>query len=289
MTAWNAWILQALNGISMGALLFLLASGFTLTFGLGRVVNLAHGAFYLLGGYLGLTVLRATGSFWLALVAGGAGIVGVSWACDRFLIRRTRETVLGQVLLTVGIAYVLADVCLAFWGGSPLRVTPPEFASGPIDLPGGIVYPRYRFLLIIFGVLVAGVLWLFYSRTQLGALVRAGVDDREMVDALGINVDRLFALVFGLAAFLAGLSGVAGGAFLTLYPGADWDILAYALVVVIVGGLGSLEGAMIGSLIVGLIDAYGRWLLPEFSYFMVFGPMALLLLVRPTGLFGREA
>ena len=289
MTAWNAWILQALNGISMGALLFLLASGFTLTFGLGRVVNLAHGAFYLLGGYLGLTVLRATGSFWLALVAGGSAIVGVSWACDRFLIRRTRENVLGQVLLTVGIAYVLADVCLAFWGGSPLRVPPPEFASGPIDLPGGIVYPRYRFLLIVFGVLVAGVLWLFYSRTQLGALVRAGVDDREMVDALGINVDRLFALVFGLAAFLAGLSGVAGGAFLTLYPGADWDILAYALVVVIVGGLGSLGGAMIGSLIVGLVDAYGRWLLPEFSYFMVFGPMALLLLVRPTGLFGREA
>ena len=289
MTPWTPWILQALNGISMGALLFLLASGFTLTFGLGRVVNLAHGAFYLLGGYLGLTVLRATGSFWLALVAGGAGIVIVSWACDRFLIRRTRENVLGQVLLTVGIAYVLADVCLAFWGGSPLRVPPPEFARGPIDLPGGIVYPRYRFLLIVFGVLVAGVLWLLYSRTQLGALVRAGVDDREMVDALGIDVDRLFALVFALAAFLAGLSGVAGGAFLTLYPGADWDILAYALVVVIVGGLGSLEGAMIGSLIVGLIDAYGRWLLPEFSYFMVFGPMALLLLVRPTGLFGREA
>src|SRR6267142_938113 len=272
MTPWTPWILQALNGISMGALLFLLASGFTLTFGLGRVVNLAHGAFYLLGGYLGLTVLRATGSFWLALVAGGAAIVGVSWACDRFLIRRTRENVLGQVLLTVGIAYVLADVCLAFWGGSPLRVPPPEFARGPIDLPGGIVYPRYRFLLIVFGVLVAGVLWLLYSRTQLGALVRAGVD-----------VDRLFALVFALAAFLAGLSGVAGGAFLTLYPGADWDILAYALVVVIVGGLGSLEGAMIGSLIVGLIDAHGRWLLPEFSYFMVFGPMALLLMVRPTG------
>jgi branched-chain amino acid transport system permease protein len=289
MTPWTPWILQALNGISMGALLFLLAAGFTLTFGLGRVVNLAHGAFYLLGGYLGLTVLRATGSFWLALVAAGAAIVGVSWACDRFLIRRTRENVLGQVLLTVGIAYVLADICLAFWGGSPLRVPPPEFARGPIDLPGGIVYPRYRFLLIFFGVLVAGVLWLLYSRTQLGALVRAGVDDREMVDALGINVDRLFALVFGLAAFLAGLSGVAGGAFLTLYPGADWDILAYALVVVIVGGLGSLGGAMIGSLIVGLVDAYGRWLLPEFSYFMVFGPMALLLLVRPTGLFGREA
>jgi branched-chain amino acid transport system permease protein len=283
------WILQALNGVSMGALLFLLASGFTLTFGLGRVVNLAHGAFYLLGGYLGLTVFRATDSFWLAMLAGGAGIIAVSWACDRFLIRHTRDNVLGQVLLTVGIAYVLADVCLALWGGNPLRLPQPEFARGPIDLPGGIVYPRYRFLLIVLGVVVAAVLWIIYARTQIGALVRAGVDDREMVDAMGINVNRLFALVFGLAAFLAGLSGVAGGAFLTLYPGAEWDILSYALVVVIVGGLGSLGGAMIGSLIVGLVDAYGRWLLPEFSYFMVFGPMALLLLVRPTGLFGREA
>jgi branched-chain amino acid transport system permease protein len=284
----NAWALQALNGISMGALLFLLASGFTLTFGLGRVVNLAHGAFYLLGGYLGLTVLRTTGSFWLALLAGGAGIVLVSWGCDRFLIRRTRHDVLGQVLLTVGIAYVLADICLTVWGGNPLRLPPPAFASGPLDLPGGIVYPRYRFLLIVFGAAVAAGLWLLYTRTPLGALVRAGVDDREMLAGLGTDVDRLFALVFGIAAFLAGLSGVAGGAFLTLYPGAEWDILAYALVVVIVGGLGSLEGAMVGSLVVGLVDAYGRWLLPEFSYFMIFGPMALLLLVRPTGLFGRE-
>lgn len=283
------WILQALNGVSMAALLFLLASGFTLTFGLMRVVNMAHGAFYLLGGYLGLSVLRATGSFWLALLAGGLGIIVVSWASNRFLIRRTRENALGQVLLTVGIAYILADICLNIWGGSPLRIPPPDFASGPIDLPGGIVYPRYRFFLIVFGAIIAAVLSLLYSRTQFGAIVRAGVDDREMLSAVGVNVDRLFAIVLGLAAFLAGLSGVAGGAFLTLYPGAEWEILAYALVVVIVGGLGSLEGAMVGSLLVGVVDAYGRWLFPEFSYFMVFGPMALLLLLRPTGLFGREA
>ena len=283
------WILQALNGLSMGALLFLLASGFTLTFGLVRLVNLAHGGFYLLGGYLGLSVLRLTGNFWLGLLAGGVGIVIVSWATDRFLIRRTRDNVLGQVLLTVGVAYVIADVCLLTWGGNPLRIPQPEFARGPIDLPGGLVYPRYRFLLIVFGAVIALALALLYHRTQLGAIIRAGVDDREMVNAVGVNIDRLFALVFGLAAFLAGLSGVAGGAFLTLYPGAEWEILAYALVVVIVGGLGSLGGAMAGSVIVGLVDAYGRWLLPEFSYFMIFGPMAILLLVRPTGLFGREA
>jgi branched-chain amino acid transport system permease protein len=284
-----SWALQALNGISMGALLFLMASGFTLSFGLARVVNLAHGAFYLLGGYLGLSVLWATGSFWLALLVGGVAVVVVGFLSDRFLIRLTLHNELAQVLLTVGIAYVLADLSLLLWGGDPLRVPPPLFARGPMELPGGLVYPRYRFLLIVFGVVVGAVLWLLYSRTLLGAIVRAGVDDREMVGAMGINIDRLFGLVFALASFLAGLSGVAGGAFLTLYPGAEWDILVLALVVVIVGGLGSLEGAMVGSLVVGLLDAYGRWLLPEFSYFIVFGPMALLLLFRPTGLFGREA
>jgi branched-chain amino acid transport system permease protein len=144
-------------------------------------------------------------------------------------------------------------------------------------------------LLIVFGIFIGIVLWLLYKKTQIGAIVRAGVDDREMVNAMGINIDRLFALVFALAAFLAGMSGVAGGAFLAVYPGAEWEILVLALVVVIVGGLGSLEGAMVGSLIVGLVDAYGRWLLPQLSHFVVFAPMAILLLLRPRGLFGREA
>src|SRR5919201_486218 len=187
----------------MGALLFLMSSGFTLSFGLARFVNLAHGAFYLLGGYIGLTVLHATGSFWLAMLGGGAAMLVLGWAGERLLVRRTLGNEFGQVLLTVGVAYVLADVALLIWGGDPLRVPPPAFALGPVDLPGGLVYPRYRFLLIVFG-------------------------------------------------------GVAGGAFLTLYPGAEWDILVLALVVVIVGGLGSLEGAMGGSLMVGLTDAYGR-------------------------------
>jgi branched-chain amino acid transport system permease protein len=151
-----------------------------------------------------------------------------------------------------------------------------------------LIYPKFRFALIVLGLLVALVLWLLYSRTQIGAVVRAGVDDREMVNALGINVDLLFVLVSALASFFAGASGVVGGAFLTLSPGAEWDILVLALVVVIIGGLGSLEGAMLGSIIVGLLDAYGRWLLPEFSYFVLFGPMALLLLFRAQGIFGRE-
>lgn len=281
-------ILQAINGVSLAALLFLLASGFTLSFGLMRVVNMAHGAYYLLGGYVGLAVALKTGSFALALVAGGAAIAALGFFIDRFLIRRTGENHLAQVLLTVGIAFILGDVSLKLWGGDNLKVPVPLFLRGAVELPGGLVYPSYRFALILFGVFVAVLLWLLYRRTQIGAVVRAGVDDREQVNATGINVDRLFIVVSALASFLAGIAGVAGGAFLTLYPGAEWEILVYALVVVIVGGLGSLEGAMIGALIVGLLDAYGRWLLPEFSYFVLFGPIALLMLFRPRGLFGRE-
>jgi len=280
-------LLQAMNGVSFAALLFLLASGFTLSFGLMRVVNMAHGAYYLFGGYIGLSVARATGSFTLAIIGGGLAIAAVGLLIDRFLIRRTGEDHLAQVLLTVGVAFVLGDVGLWVWGGDNLRVPVPMFLRGAVELPGGIIYPAYRLMLVVLSLLVGIVLWLVYHRTQLGAVIRAGVDDREMVGAIGINVDRLFIMVSALASFLAGMAGVVGGAFLTLYPGAEWEILVFALVVVIFGGLGSLEGAMIGALIVGLLDAYGRWLLPEFSYFVLFGPMVLLLLLRPTGLFGK--
>ncbi|HLT28221.1 MAG TPA: branched-chain amino acid ABC transporter permease [Zeimonas sp.] len=280
-------ILQAINGTSFAALLFLLASGFTLSFGLMRVVNMAHGAYYLLGGYVGLAIVQVTGSFSAAILAGGAAIALLGFFVDRALIRRTGENHLAQVLLTVGIAFVIGDVALWIWGGDNLKVPVPMFLRGAVELPGGIVYPAFRLMLIGLGLVVALVLWLLYHKTQIGAVVRAGVDDREMVAANGIHVDRLFIVVSALASFLAGTAGVVGGAFLTLYPGAEWEILVFALVVVIVGGLGSLEGAMIGALIVGLLDAYGRWLLPEFSYFVLFGPMAILMLFRPTGLFGK--
>jgi branched-chain amino acid transport system permease protein len=281
-------VLQAINGVSLAALLFLLASGFTLSFGLMRVVNMAHGAYYLIGGYVGLSIARTTGSFTLAILGGGAAVVVLGFLVDRFLIRRTGENHLAQVLLTVGVAFVIGDVALRIWGGDNLMVPTPMALKGSVVLPGELYYPRYRFVLLVFGVVVAAALWLLYKKTQIGAVVRAGVDDREQVNATGINVDRLFVIISALASFLAGMAGVVGGAFLTLYPGAEWEILVYALVVVIVGGLGSLEGAMIGALIVGLLDAYGRWLLPEFSYFVLFGPIALLMLFRPRGLFGRE-
>lgn len=283
----HSFILQLLNGMSLAALLFLLASGFTLTFGLARVVNMAHGAYYLLGGYVGLQALDATGSFLVGVLAGGFAIVALNLVLDRFLIARTKGDPLLQVLLTIGITYVIAEGALLIWGGDPLRVAQPEWARGPVVLPGDIFYPKYRFFLIVLGVAVAALLWALYRLTPIGAIVRAGVDDREMTEAVGVNIGLLFALVFSLAAFLAGASGVLGGAFLTLYPHAEWDILILALVVVIIGGLGSIEGAMAGSLFVGLIDSFGRWLVPEAAGFLMFGPMALLLLMRPQGLFGR--
>ena len=282
----NSFILQTFNGISYAALLFLLASGFTLTFGLMRIVNMAHGAYYLVGGYIGLTVAKATGNFGLALLAGGAAAALLGFMADKLLIKRTGEDHLAQVLVTVGLAYVVGDLVLKVWGGDAQKLPIPMMMRGVVELPGGIVYPVFRFFLTGVGVLVAVLLWILYRKTQIGAAIRAGVDDREMVSATGIHVDRLFIIVSALAPFLAGFSGVLRGAFLTVYPGAEWEILVFALVVVIVGGLGSLEGAMIGALIVGLLDAYGRWLLPEMSYFVLFGPMAILLLFRPRGLFG---
>jgi branched-chain amino acid transport system permease protein len=284
----TAIFLQAINGLSLAALLFLLASGFTVTFGLMRVVNMAYGVYYLLGGYIGLTVMRATGSFELAILAGGIAIVILGFFVDRFLIRPIGANHLAQVLLTVGVAFFVGEICLAIWGGDSLKIQLPSYLRGSIELPGGIYYPKLRLALIAFGVLAALSLWLLYHKTQIGAVVRAGVDDREMVNGIGINVDRLFVLVSALASFLAGVAGVVGGAFLTLNPGAEWDILVLALVVVIIGGLGSLEGAVLGSIVVGLLDAYGRWLAPDFSYFVLFGPMAILLLFRPTGIFGKE-
>jgi branched-chain amino acid transport system permease protein len=282
----NSFILQTFNGISYAALLFLLASGFTLTFGLMRIVNMAHGSYYLLGGYIGLVVAKTTGSFSLALLAGGAAGALLGFTADKLLIKRTGEDHLAQVLITTGLAYVVGDLALKVWGGDAQKLPIPMIMRGVVELPGDIVYPVFRLFLTSVGVVVAVLLWLLYRRTQIGAAIRAGVDDREMVSATGIHVDRLFIIVSALASFLAGFSGVLGGAFLTVYPGAEWEILVFALVVVIVGGLGSLEGAMIGALIVGLLDAYGRWLLPEMSYFVLFGPMAILLLFRPRGLFG---
>jgi branched-chain amino acid transport system permease protein len=280
------FVLHTLNGISFGALLFLLSSGFQLIFGLMRIVNLAHGSFYLVGGYVGLTVLTAGGNFWMALVAGAFAIGVTGLVIERALLRRLRGQPLPEVLLTVGLSLIAADLSLAQWGGDPILLPRPELLRGTIEL-GGVTYPIFRIGVFVLGLLVVGLMWLLHARTRVGAIVRAGVDDREMVAALGINVEAVFTGAFTLGALLAGVAGVIGGVFLSLYPGADGEILLYALVVVILGGLGSLPGAIVGSLLVGLIDAFGRAMVPSLSYFLLFAPMALILLFRPHGLFGR--
>jgi len=279
---------QMLNGISFGALLFFLASGLTLIFGLMRIVNLAHGGFYLAGGYIGLSVVTATGSFWLAVLAGAAAVAVMGAATERILLRRIRGHVMAEVLLTVGLATIIGDLCLAVWGGDPQSVPTPSYLGGSIQL-GSVVYPRFRLVVMLLAVAVGAGLYYLHSRTRIGMIVRAGVDDRETVAALGININRVFTGVFILGALLAGAAGVIGGAFLSLSPGADTDILLLSLVVVIIGGLGSLPGAALGSLVVGLVDVFGTSQLPALASFILFAPMALVLIIRPTGLLGRRA
>lgn len=279
-------LFQLLNGLTYAALLFLLASGFTLIFGLMRVVNLTHGALYLVGGYIGITVIRLTGNFFIgALVAALAiGLLGI--AIERGLLRFVRGNTLAQVLLTVGLVFVFDDLSLVIWGGDPMSIPIPSFLTGAFSVVG-IIYPKYRFFVVLVGVVVGVALWLVQTRTRLGAVVRAGVDDLEMIDALGINIKLVFSGVFFVGAALAGIAGVMGGAFLSLYPGADTDILLMGLVVVIIGGMGSLGGAVVGSLVVGLLDTFGKALFPELAYFTIFGPMAIMLALRPNGFFGR--
>jgi branched-chain amino acid transport system permease protein len=282
------FVLHTLNGISFGALLFLLSSGFTLIFGLMRIVNLAHGSFYLVGGYVALSTLRSGANFWIAFLAAGAAIAVTGFMIERGLLRRVRGQTMPEVLLTMGLALIAADLSLAQWGGDPILLPRPDGLQGTLEL-GGLTYPHFRLFVLVLGVAVAAGMWIGERRTRLGAILRAGVDDREMVDALGINIKGVFTGVFTAGALLAGMAGVIGGVFLSLYPGADSEILLYALVVVILGGLGSLPGAIAGSLLVGLIDSFGRSLVPSLSYFLLFAPMALILLVRPRGLFGRTS
>jgi branched-chain amino acid transport system permease protein len=279
--------LQALNGLTFGALLFLVASGFTLIFGLMRIINLAHGSLYLLGGYAGVIVFAASGDILLAILAGAVVAALVGFVIERLLLVRVRGQELPEVLITVGVALVITDLALAAFGGSPRSIQPPPPLTGGIGL-GGITYPIYRLVILGLAVAVGVALYLVQHRTRIGAIIRAGVDDRETAAAMGINIDRVFAVMFVAGAALAGLAGVAAAGSLSIRPGADVEILLFALVVVIVGGLGSVAGAALGSVLIGLIDAFSKMWFPELSYFAVFLPMALILILRPQGLLGRS-
>ena len=285
MTA-EFWITQTFNGLSYGALLFLLASGLSLIFGVMRIVNLAHGSYFLLGGYVGLSIVWRTGSYVAALLVGALAIALLGVGMERLFLRRLSGQTLGQVLLTIGFALIFQDLSLLLWGGDPYSLPVPPALQGVLTV-GGLRFPRYRLFIMALAVVVGASLWLGLDRTRAGAMIRAAVDDAEMAQGVGIRVPTVSMGVFALGAFLAALGGVIGGGFLGVYPGLDFEILPYAFVVVIVGGLGSLPGAMVGSLLVGLLDNFGKALFPELAYFTLFAPMALILALRPTGLFGR--
>lgn len=282
----NFWIIQTLNGISFGMLLFLLAAGLSLIFGLMKVLNLAHGSYYLLGGYIGLTVLRYSDHFLMALLGAVIVVTLLGILMERYILRRIYGETLRQALLTFGALFMIADISLWIWGGNPQTLPKPEAFTASIRM-GGIVFPSYRLLVIAVGVVMGLGLWWLQEKTRLGAMIRAGVDDEEMAKGMGINVSFLFTVVFALGALLAAVGGIMGGVFVGVYPGADFEVLLLAFVVVIIGGLGSLKGAFVGGLVVGLIDNFGKALVPEFALFTVFVPMAIILAIRPTGLFGR--
>jgi branched-chain amino acid transport system permease protein len=281
------WVVQTLNGISFGMLLFLLAAGLSLIYGLMKILNLTHGSFYLLGGYIGLVVVHKTGSFVLAVLVASCAIAFVGVIMERFFLRRVHLQELPQALLTFGFLFIFSDLATVIWGSNPQTMPKPAMFGVSIQI-GPFFYPSYRLFIIGFGLVVAALLWWLQEGTRVGAMVRASVDDEEVARALGINVSLLFTLVFALGAFLAALGGVMGGPIVGVYPGADFEVLLLGFVVVIIGGLGSLKGALAGGLIVGLLDNFGKVFFPEFALFTIFAPMALILAVRPAGLFGRE-
>lgn len=281
------FIAQTLNGLTLAGIMFLVSSGFTLVFGVMRITNLAHGAIYLLGGYIAYSCIQVVGNFFVGLVVAALATGALGVILERTLIKRMRGQVMAELLATLGLVYVIDDLALAIWGGNPLSLRLPGVLSRSSTLPGNLVYPNSR--LFIFGVAALIGLGLYYllRRTRVGAIVRAGVDDRAMVGAMGINVRLVFTSVFALGSLLAGVGGALGGSVLGLAPGGDSEILTYALIVVIVGGLGSFEGAVLGSLTVGLLSTYGQAYFPAVAYFALFAPLVLVLLVRPQGILGR--
>src|SRR5271165_7309568 len=283
----NLWLILAVNSVTLGGLLFLLSAGFSLIFGLMRIPNLTHGSMFMLGAYFGVTLIGWGLNFWLATIGAGLGVALFGGIVERFVLRRLVGAELAQVLVTLGLSFMVADVCLMQWGGDPISVETPSALRGATAV-FGLAFPTYRLAIILIAMVIAAALWLLLDRTRLGAMIRAAVDDPAMARVVGIRVSHLFTIVFCLGAGLAGFAGVIGGPILSVYPGLDQDMLPLALVVVILGGTGSLLGSFVGSIIIGFIYNFGQALLPELAYFILFLPMVLVLLLRPQGLFGGQ-
>lgn len=284
----SLWLVLAVNSITLGGLLFLLSAGFSLIFGLMKIPNLAHGSFFMLGAYLATSLIARGFDFWAAAVAAGLLVAAFGGAVERLILRRLAGAELAQVLVTLGLSFMVADVCLMVWTGDPIRVDTPPALRGATSM-AGLSFPTYRLAISLLAVVFAAALWLLLDRTRLGAMIRAGVDDEPMARVVGIRVSRLFTIVFCLGAWLAGFAGVIGGPILSVYPGLDQEMLPLALVVVILGGSGSLLGSLVGSFVVGFLYNFGQAQFPDLAYVVLFLPMLIVLVVRPQGLFGRPA
>ena len=292
------FLLTFLNGLTLAALYFLVASGFTLVFGLMRNVNLAHGSLFLLGGYVGYSASLASGNWFAGLAAGAASMAVLGVLLQLLVFRWMEGQELRQTLVTIGISIVAADLMQAVWGGNTFQFNAPEWMTGTLWLPIVIgaksdgtsvflAYPTFRMLVLAAGIVIGIGLWLLINKTRLGTMIRAGVDDRGMLAASGVNVQLIFAVVFAIGAGLAGFAGVVGGTALSIAPGEDVRYLLASLVVVIVGGLGSVTGAAIGALLIGLAEQFGLAYFPTYGVVLTFVIMVLALAFRPQGIMGQ--
>ena len=282
----SLWLTLAVNSIALGGLLFLLSAGFSLIFGLMRIPNLMHGSFFMLGAYFGVTLLDTRMNFWLAALISGAAMAVIGALIERLLLRRLAGQELAQVLLTLGLSFIVADICLMVWTGDPWQPATPAHLRGAVQV-AGLFFPLYRLAIVAVAVVIALALWLMIDWTRLGAMIRAGVDDAPIARVVGIKVSQLFTLVFALGAALAAFGGVVGAPYLSVYPGLDAEMLPLALIVVILGGTGSLLGALVGSFLIGFLYSFGQAMFPDLAYVILFLPMLLVLVLRPQGLFGR--
>lgn len=284
------YLAQGIHGLAYGMLLFLVASGLTLIFGMMGILNIAHASFFMLSAYLCVTVLGATGSYWLSLLVAPLGVALLGILVERFLLRRAQASGMGHIaelLLTLGVSLVVAEAVKLTWGTEGLQVKVPDALTGLVNI-AGLEYPLYRLFIIVLSLVVLLLLSLVLYKTRLGTIVRAAVSDPGMVSALGVNTQVVFMLVFGLGTWMAGVAGVAAAPILTVFPGLADQIGMDAFVVVVVGGFGSLFGALLAALFLGELNAYGIQFIPKLSPVLMFTFMALVLAFKPTGLFGER-
>lgn len=280
--------LTVLNGLTLAGLYFLVASGFTLVFGLMRVVNLAHGSLFLLGGYVGYSAGLATGSWLVALMAGFAAAALTGVLMQRLVFSRMVGQDMRQTLITIGLSIVMADIFLWVWGGDTYQFEAPDWLTGTVALPLVHKYAEFRLVVLALSCVIGLALWLLLHRTRVGMMIRAGVDDKEMLSSIGVNVERLFVITFAIGAGLAGLAGVVGGTALSVAPGEDVRYLLASLVVVLVGGMGSITGAAMGALLIGLAETFGQTYAPTYGVVFTFVIMVAALAFRPNGLMGKS-